>query len=111
MVSCGPAVVVPPAAPAASAAPAPPRAGDRVEVELLAEKTKAGGWKAKHAATGLSGPIVNAADVPAACHPGARVTLIVAAVHAGGLTFRYPTATDEAKVKDRPRGKPPPRRR
>jgi hypothetical protein len=76
---------------------APPKAGDRVEAELLAEKTKNGGWKARHCATGLAGPIVNTADVPADRQAGMKLPLIVAAVTAASITFRYPTAADEAR--------------
>ena len=78
----------------ASQAAAVPRANDRVEAELLAEKTKNGGWKARHPPTGLSGPIVNTAEVPADKTPGEKVTLIVASVSAQQMTFRWPTAAE-----------------
>ena len=77
-----------------------PRAKDRVEAELLSDKTKKGGWLAKHVATGLSGPIQNSADVPAEMKPGDKINLIVAAVGAKGrgLDFRYPTAGNGGKT-------------
>jgi CRISPR-associated protein Cmr6 len=73
-----------------------PQAGDRVEAELLAEKTKNGGWKARHLATGLSGPIVNSADVPAEQKPTEKVTLVVASVSGQQMSFRWPTAAELA---------------
>jgi CRISPR-associated protein Cmr6 len=91
----------PPAGGGGAKTPAPPpaavpRAGDRVEAELLAEKTKKGGWQARHPGTGLSGPIVNSADVPADRNAGDRVTLIVASVSSQGMSFRWPTAAELA---------------
>jgi len=62
------------------AAPAPrilPKAGERVEAELLAERTKKQGWKARHLATGLAGPIQDSAVVPPESKPGDRVTLTI----------------------------------
>lgn len=69
-----------------------PKAGDRVEATLLEERTKKGGWKARHEPSGLAGPIQNSADVPATEKAGARLTLIVASVSAREIAFRVPTA-------------------
>ncbi|QDV33703.1 type III-B CRISPR module RAMP protein Cmr6 [Tautonia plasticadhaerens] len=65
-----------------------PKAGDRVEATLLPERTKKGGWKARHEPTGLSGPIVDSAKVPSDKEPGNVMTLIVHAVGAREMTFR-----------------------
>ena len=69
-----------------------PKAGDQVDAVLLAEKTRKGGWKAKHEASGLQGPIQNTVEVPADAEPSQRVRLIVASVSANQreLYFRWP---------------------
>jgi CRISPR-associated protein Cmr6 len=67
-----------------------PKAGDRVEATLLEERTKKGGWKARHEPTGLAGPIHNSADVPAGAKPGDRLTLEVASVNPREIAFRVP---------------------
>ncbi|MCS6799996.1 MAG: hypothetical protein NZ898_16020, partial [Myxococcota bacterium] len=68
-----------------------PKVGDRVEATLLEERTKKGGWKARHEPSGLAGPIHNTADVPATEQAGRRLTLIVASVTSREITFRVPT--------------------
>ncbi|MCY2990761.1 MAG: type III-B CRISPR module RAMP protein Cmr6 [Planctomycetota bacterium] len=70
--------------------PSFPRAEDKVEAELLAEKTKKGGWRAKHVATGIVGPIQNSAIVPGDRQPGDKVTLIVAFATVREIAFRWP---------------------
>jgi CRISPR-associated protein Cmr6 len=66
--------------------PAPPRdlpgTQDIVQATLLEEKTRKGGWKARHDASGVSGPIQNSIDVPTDKNPGDRVRLKVANVKA-----------------------------
>jgi CRISPR-associated protein Cmr6 len=79
-----------------------PKAGDRVEARLLEEKTKKGGWKAQHIATGLSGPIQNTSDVPGDKKAGDTVTLIVASANEREIAFRYPTATDQQHAHKQP---------
>lgn len=76
-----------------------PRSGDLVEAVLLEEKTKRGGWRAKHLETGLSGPIHNSADVPAESKPGDRVKLVTASCNEREIAFRWPTAADEKREK------------
>lgn len=83
--------------PASPAGPSLPSANDRVEAVLLDEKTKKGGWKAKHEPSGLSGPIQNSADVPGDKKPGDKLPLIVASANPREIAFRYPTATDERR--------------
>lgn len=77
------------------AAPLVPEPGERVEVVLLAERTKKGGWKARHEPSGLAGPIQNSSDVPPEMMPGHRIHLIVASVNPREMAFRYvpPEAT------------------
>jgi CRISPR-associated protein Cmr6 len=83
------------ATPARTAAPASasPKTGDRMEALLLEERTRKGGWRARHETTGLVGPIHNSVDVPASAKPGDRVTLLVASVSAREIAFRFPTAS------------------
>ncbi len=85
-----------------------PKSGERVECELLPEKTKKGGWTAKFVGHTLKGPIVNTADVPADEKAGHRVTLIVHSISADGrqVQFRWPRPAD-----DKPRQDPKPSRR
>lgn len=80
-------------------APRPVQAGDRVEVALLEERTKKGGWRAQHGPSGLSGPIVNSGLVPAENEVGSSLTLIVHSINRFEMAFRVPTAADEAKGK------------
>jgi CRISPR-associated protein Cmr6 len=80
-----------------SPAGAPPKAQDRVEAVLLEERTRRGGWRARHEPSGLAGPIQNTGDVPADRKPGDRLTLIVASVSAREIAFRFPTRADAAR--------------
>ncbi len=66
-----------------------PRANDRVMAELLAEKTKKGGWKAKYIDSGLEGPIQDSQNVPADAEPGQRVELTVASASSTGMQFKW----------------------
>jgi CRISPR-associated protein Cmr6 len=67
-----------------------PKSGDRVEAVLLEERTRRGGWKARHEPSGLSGPIHNTGAVPADMKPGDRVELIVASVNPREIAFNWP---------------------
>jgi len=90
-----------------TAPPSRPQPGQRVEATLLEEKTKKGGWKAKHGPSGLSGPIQNTGNVPGDKKAGDNVTLIVASANEREIAFRYPTAADEQRVQKsqgRPKG-------
>ncbi len=85
--------------------PSRPQPGQRVEATLLEEKTRKGGWKAKHEPSGLSGPVQNTGDVPADKNAGDKVTLIVASSNEREIAFRFPTAADEQRA-DKSQGKP-----
>lgn len=76
-----------------------PKPGDRVEAQLLEERTKKGGWRVIHAPSGLSGPIQNSGDVPSDRKAGDTLELIVASATERGIDFRYPTPADEARAK------------
>lgn len=92
-----------------------PKPGDKVEAQLLEERTKKGGWRATYAPSGLSGPIQNSGDVPSDKKAGDTLELIVASATERGIDFRYPTPADEERAQrashggsgiGRPRGKP-----
>ncbi|WP_428941035.1 type III-B CRISPR module RAMP protein Cmr6 [Fontivita pretiosa] len=95
------------AAPAQAATVTPgatlPKSKDLVEATLLEERTKKGGWKARHEPSGLAGPIQNSADVPATKKAGDRLTLIVASVSASEIAFRVPTETPATPAKKKGR--------
>lgn len=81
-----------------------PTSGDTVEAQLLEEKTRKGGWRARHAPSGISGPIQNTDQVPGDQKPGDTVRLIVAIAkeQEGRSAFRYPTPADEARAAKTP---------
>jgi len=66
-----------------------PKAGERVEAELIEERTKKQGWKARHLATGLAGPIQNSAVVPPERKPGDRVTLVIKMATERAIAFAW----------------------
>lgn len=74
-----------------------PNPNDWVTAELLEEKTKKGGWKAKHTGSGLSGPVVNSQEVPEEKQPGERVELVVQSANQKQIMFRWPTDRDKEK--------------
>lgn len=73
------------------------RPGVKVEVVLLEERTKKGGWKARHDGFGLQGPVQNSNDVPSDKKPGDRITVEVKIVKGTESGFRYLSGTDAAK--------------
>ena len=77
-----------------SALPSP---GRPVDAELLPDKTKKGGWRARHIATQIAGPIQNSDSVPADKKPGDQVTLIVRSANAKEIAFWYPSEEELAK--------------
>lgn len=80
------------------AAPSLPSPSETVEAILLEEKTRKGGWKAKHIATGISGPIQNSGDVPSDLESGTALPLIVASAKPTEIAFRYPTESEKQRV-------------
>ncbi|MCI0457634.1 MAG: type III-B CRISPR module RAMP protein Cmr1 [Gemmataceae bacterium] len=94
--------------PPPSRGPSLPKPGERVDAILLEERTRKGGWRAQHVATGIAGPIQNSGDVPGDKKPGETVSLIVQSANEREIAFRYPTAGDEQKPKQ-PGSKQPPR--
>ena len=74
-----------------------PNPGDRVEAVLLEERTRKGGWKAKHEPSGLQGPIQNTASVPSNAASGQRAPLVVALVNPREIAFNWLTPEVEAR--------------
>lgn len=60
-----------------AAAPLPPQSGEVVHCELLSERTRAGGWRAKIVGHEAVGPIVNSDQIPGDRVAGDRVSLKV----------------------------------
>lgn len=77
------------------------KAGDVVEAVLLEERTKKGGWKARHVETGLAGPIVNSDALSVNRAPGDRITLVVTSVGRREAAFRYPDETPSSEPRGR----------
>ncbi len=78
-----------------------PKANERVQAELLEEKTKRGGWKAKHLDSGLEGPIQDKENAPANAKPGQSVTLTVASVKEREMAFRWAEPRQSKKTSGR----------
>lgn len=74
-----------------------PRPGNSVEAVLLEERTKKGGWKARHEPSGLEGPVQNSGVVPADKKPGERVTLIVKIAKGRESGFEWPVQKTVAR--------------
>jgi len=70
----------------------------RVQAELLEEKTKNGGWKAREIETGIAGNIENSREVPAERKPGDSVELIVRIANPKNAAFVWPTPKVEEQV-------------
>ncbi len=68
-----------------------PKPGDLVPAVLLHQRTKKGGWRAKHEPSDRSGEIQNSAEVPADKKAGEVVTLLVHSVPPKGIVFRWPS--------------------
>jgi len=84
-----------------------PKPGERVIAELLDKRTNKGGWKAKHEASGLSGPIQNTTEVPADKTVGDKLELVVKSSNERELAFRYEGAAPKqpARSDDKGRGR------
>ncbi len=74
-----------------------PKPGDHVQVTLLSERTKKGGWQARHESSHLSGPIQNSELVPPSSNAGGTSEVIVAFCNGKEIAFRWPTAVDIAR--------------
>ncbi|HEX9640386.1 MAG TPA: type III-B CRISPR module RAMP protein Cmr6 [Candidatus Krumholzibacteria bacterium] len=72
-------------------------ARDRVEVVLLEERTKKGGWKARHDGAGLEGPVQNSNEVPSDQKAGDRITVEVTIAKGNESGFRYLSEADPEK--------------
>ena len=81
----------------------PPKTGDLVEVVLLEERTKKGGWRALHEPTGLSGPIQNSAAVPETEQPGNRIHVEVAHANPRDIAFKVPSEANSGGTKGKGR--------
>jgi len=75
-------------------------AGARVEVVLLEERTKKGGWKARHEGAGLEGPLQNSNEVPSDKKAGERVTVEVKIAKGKESAFRYLSSADAGATKE-----------
>lgn len=87
----------------AAASGTTPKPGNLVEATLLEERTRKGGWKARHEPSGLAGPVQNSVDVPPTATPGSRLTLVVASVTDREMAFRVPPAETPAPPKKKER--------
>jgi len=66
-----------------------PSPGDTVTAILVDEKTKKGGWKAKHIDSGRIGHMDDPQNAPSDVSIGQEVDLIVASVPEGSIAFRW----------------------
>jgi CRISPR-associated protein Cmr6 len=82
-----------------------PTPGQTVECVLLKERTRKGGWKARHEPSGLSGPIQNASDVLDDKTAGDALELIVASANQREIAFKYPTDSEQSRAASAPRGR------
>ncbi len=64
-----------------ASAPGMPRVGGRVQATLLPERTKKGGWRARHEPSGFSGPVQDSGKIPPEKQPGDVVTLLVTSIN------------------------------
>ncbi len=92
-----PAVSVPAAGSASASTASLPSPGSTVKAVLLEEKTKKGGWMARHVDSGCKGHIVNTEKVPGDKQPGEEVELIVASA-SDSMSFRWPTEEEKQRA-------------
>ncbi len=92
-----PAVSGPAAGSASASTASLPSPGTIVKAVLLEEKTKKGGWKARHVDSGCIGHIVNSEKVPGDKQPGDEVELIVASA-SDLMSFRWPTEEEKQRA-------------
>jgi CRISPR-associated protein Cmr6 len=77
------------------------KVGSRVEAVLLDERTKKGGWKARHDGAGLEGPVQNSNEVPANKKAGEQITVEVKIAKGKESAFRYLSGTDTGDAKEK----------
>jgi CRISPR-associated protein Cmr6 len=75
------------------------KAGSQVDVVLLEERTKKGGWKARHDVTGLEGPVQNSNEIPSGKKAGERIAVEVKIVKGKESAFRYLSGADAGASK------------
>jgi CRISPR-associated protein Cmr6 len=66
------------------------RTTDVVDVVLLEEKTKKGGWRAQIKGYSQAGPIQNNDQVPADAKPGDTARLVIASINDSSVQFKWP---------------------
>ncbi len=77
----------------------PPLKDHIVKAVLVEEKTKSGGWKARHGDS--IGEIQNSKDVPGDAKPGDELELLVAISNAQRIAFTFPTEKAKADAAKR----------
>jgi len=77
------------------------KAGSRVEAVLLEERTKKGGWKARHDGAGLEGPVQNSNELPPDKKAGEQITVEVKIAKGKESAFRYLSGIDAGTTKEK----------
>lgn len=77
------------------------RAGSRVDVVLLEERTKKGLWRARHDGAGLEGPVQNSDKVPAGKKAGEWISVEVRIAKGKESAFRYLGDADAGVAKEK----------
>jgi hypothetical protein len=79
------------------------KVGERLEVVLLAVRTKKGGWRARHEGSGMEGPVQNSGDLPTDKKPDDRITVEVKVAKGKESAFRYLSNADISSAKHKSR--------
>jgi len=77
------------------------KVGSRVEAVLLKERTRKGGWKARHDGAGLEGPLLNSNELPPDKKAGEHITVEVKIAKGKESAFRYLSGTDAGAAKEK----------
>ncbi len=72
--------------------------GAQIECELLANKTRKGGWMARARQQELAGPITNSDDVPVSMTAGTIVCLRVGAVNSEATRIQFDWVPQSSKA-------------
>jgi hypothetical protein len=97
-------VRTPPATRLGSAGGSGIKVGTQVEVVLLEERTKKGGWRARHdhaGGAGFEGPVQNSSDIPDDKKAGERITVEIRIVNGKESAFRYLSGADAGAMKEK----------